>query len=86
MADHIKTIGEETSKLCRLPDGRGRFWHFEKASIYWTAETGAHAVYEPFRAHWKNAGWEKGWLGYPQSSTIRTYYNRGWTTNFQVGN
>lgn len=58
------------------PDGRGRFNHFRaihlpgqpEASIYWTPQTGAHAVYGAIRQRWAEMGWERSELGYPTSS------------------
>jgi uncharacterized protein with LGFP repeats len=57
-------VTDETS----TPDGRGRYNHFDKgASIYWTPETGAHAVYGAIRVLWAQMGWEQSFLGYPIS-------------------
>lgn len=55
------------------PDGRGRFNHFRalhlpgkpEASIYWTPQTGAQAVYGQIRQKWASEGWERGRVGYP---------------------
>jgi hypothetical protein len=57
------------------PDGRGRFNHFRgmqypgrpESSIYWTPQTGAHAIYGLIRDAWAKQGWERGPLGYPTS-------------------
>ena len=55
------------------PDGRGRFNHFRRldnkaeASIYWTPQTGAHAVWGAIRDKWASMGWERSQLGYPTS-------------------
>ncbi|NDW04309.1 hypothetical protein [Jiella pacifica] len=57
------------------PDRRGRFNHFRQinlpgrpeSSIYWTPQTGAHAVYGAIRQKWASMGWERGALGYPIS-------------------
>ena len=51
------------------PDGIGRFNHFSEdtASIYWTAQTGACAIYGDIRKRWSELGWERGYLGYPTS-------------------
>lgn len=49
------------------PDRRGRFNHFERGSIYWTATTGAHEVHGDIRERWKQMGWERSTLGYPTS-------------------
>jgi uncharacterized protein with LGFP repeats/methionine-rich copper-binding protein CopC len=49
------------------PDGRGRFNHFERGSVYWTPTTGAHEVHGAIRDYWASIGWERSWLGYPVS-------------------
>jgi uncharacterized protein with LGFP repeats len=53
------------------PDGRGRFNHFERGSIYWTPETEAHDVRGPIRDKWEELGWERSNLGYPTSDQRR---------------
>jgi uncharacterized protein with LGFP repeats len=60
----------------QTPNGRGRFNHFRPvhvpggtdASIYWTPETGAHALWGAIREKWAALGWEAGPLGFPVSS------------------
>lgn len=51
------------------PDGVGRYNHFSEdtASIYWTPQTGACAIYGDIRKRWSDTGWEGGYLGYPTS-------------------
>lgn len=51
------------------PDGMGRYNHFSDstASIYWTPDTGACAIYGDIRKRWSELGWERGALGYPTS-------------------
>jgi uncharacterized protein with LGFP repeats len=56
-------ITDETS----TPDGKGRYNHFERCSIYWTPQTGAHEVHGAIRDLWDSMGWERSWLGYPIS-------------------
>lgn len=79
------------------PDGRGRFNHFRKmqssnrseSSIYWTPQTGAHAVYGAIRDSWAAKGWERSSLGYPIIDEVqdggfrRSAFERGfirWTS------
>jgi subtilisin family serine protease len=57
----VPTTGELTA-----PDRNGKYTHFQGGSIYWTAETGAHAIKGSISALWAKNGWEKG-LGYPSS-------------------
>ncbi|APT89661.1 hypothetical protein CFRA_10965 [Corynebacterium frankenforstense DSM 45800] len=52
------------------PDGVGRFVHFEHGSIYWTPETGAHAIPGDMFRHWGTTGYEKGDLGYPTGEPV----------------
>ena len=72
--DKWVTLGRENSFLglpetdeSTCPDGRGKFNHFEKGSIYWTPETGAHEVHGLIRQRWAKLGWERSSLGYPIS-------------------
>jgi LGFP repeat len=46
----------------------GRYNHFEKnASIFWSPQTGAHAVYGYIRGKYAKLGWDRGPLGFPVS-------------------
>ncbi len=55
------------------PDGRGRYNHFEGArSIYWTPETGAHAIFGAIRGKWADLGLGNGRLGYPTTDELGT--------------
>jgi hypothetical protein len=73
------------------PDRRGRFNHFRAvhlpgkpvASIYWTPQKGAVAVYGAIRDKWAAEGWERGRVGYPVADEAadgpfrRTTFERG---------
>jgi hypothetical protein len=64
----------------RTVDGIGCVQRFERGSIYWTSDTGAHAVFDDMRDRWA-AG--NGCLGYPTSDR---YVSRGKTRqDFQGG-
>lgn len=56
------------------PDAVGRFNHFagNTASIYWTPETGAHAIWGAIRVKWASLGWERSPLGYPVTDELGT--------------
>jgi hypothetical protein len=63
-------MGYPTTDESVTPDGVGRYNHFSLASgasIYWTPNTGAHAVLGAIRGTWASLGWEAGRLGYPVS-------------------
>lgn len=68
------------------PDGVGRFTHFNSgtASIYWTPQTGAHAIYGDIRARWAELGWERSYLGYPTSGE-EAFADGGRANDFQNG-
>ena len=67
------------------PDGIGRFNHFEKGSIYWTAKTGAFEVHGGIKDKWKKLGWEKSFLGYPITDEIKTPDTIGRYNHFEKG-
>lgn len=58
-------LGYPVTNELATPDGSGRFVHFEKGSIYWTPEGGAHEVTGDIMNVWGKAGFETGPLGYP---------------------
>jgi uncharacterized protein with LGFP repeats len=65
------------------PDQHGHYVHFERGSIYWTPETGAHEVHGQIRNKWESLRWERGPLGYPISDEFQDgAYRR---SNFQHG-
>src|SRR5690606_19446547 len=73
------------------PDGRGRFNHFlgtpytRAVSVYWTPETGAHAVWGEIRKRWAALRWERGPLGYPTTDESRTPDGIGRYNHFSKG-
>lgn len=58
-------LGQRLTPELGTPDGRGRFSHFEKGSIYWTPEHGAFAIPANLFTAYAGLNWEKGPLGYP---------------------
>ncbi len=59
-------LGATDGEISPCPDGLGFFRHFwDNASIYWSPNTGAQAVYGAIREKWALLGWERGFLGYP---------------------
>ncbi|WP_181775196.1 PQQ-dependent sugar dehydrogenase [Amycolatopsis pittospori] len=65
------------------PDGLGRYNHFSKAaSIYYTVQTDARAIFGRIRARWEALGWEAGPMGYPTTDEQATPDNVGRYTHF----
>jgi stage II sporulation protein D len=60
-------LGYPTTDELPTPDGKGRFNHFARGSVYWSRATGAHEVQGAIRDAWAARGWETGPLGYPTS-------------------
>jgi len=55
------------------PDGVGLYNHFSKAaSIYYTAQTDAKAIYGRIREKWASLDWERGPMGYPATDEQST--------------
>ncbi|AWB84845.1 alpha/beta hydrolase-fold protein [Corynebacterium liangguodongii] len=65
------------------PDGKGRFVHFQNGSIYWTPETGAHAIPGDMFKEWGHSGYERGPLGYPVEEAKQV--GNGFVQKFQGG-
>lgn len=61
----------QTDELA-TPDGQGRFNHFEKGSIYWHPDLGAHNISGALREKWAQMSWERGPLGYPVAHEMHT--------------
>ncbi len=65
-------LGNPTGQYSTAPDGRGRFQYFQNGAIYWSPETGAHAIYGAILSKWANLGWETSALGYPATDELGT--------------
>lgn len=76
----------DTDELA-APDGVGRFNHFNgnKASIYWTPQTGANAIWGAIRQKWAEMGWERSPLGYPATDETKTPDGIGRFNHFSKG-
>lgn len=79
------TYGTPVTDESTTPDGVGRYNHFSGGrSIYWTPQTGAHAVYGDIRTRWQELGWELGYLGYPIGDEV-DFADGGRANEFQNG-
>ena len=58
-------LGSTSGGVSPCPDGVGWFRHFQRGSIYWHPNTGAHEVHGLIRDRWAELGWERSFLGYP---------------------
>ncbi|MBE1574961.1 PQQ-dependent sugar dehydrogenase [Amycolatopsis roodepoortensis] len=68
------------------PDGVARYNHFSKnASIYYTLQTDARAVWGRIRVKWAALGWEHGPMGYPTTDETPTPDGVGRYNHFTKG-
>lgn len=80
-----EAFGTPVTDESPTPDGVGRFNHFTSGrSIYWTPQTGSHAVVGAIRDRWQALGWEVGYLGYPVSDEV-DFADGGRASEFEHG-
>lgn len=58
-------LGYPTTDELPTPGANGRYNDFRSGSIYWSAATGAHAVYGDIRARYLSLGGPASFLGFP---------------------
>ena len=78
-------LGAPMGDVRTAADGVGLYREYRNGAIYWSPETGAHAVLGQIRDEWLNRGAERGELGYPTSDDA---FDRDGTTRivrFQRG-
>lgn len=63
-------LGKATDDMQRCKDGIGYFKSFERGSIFWHPDTGAHEVHGYIGEKYAKLGWERSILGYPISDTL----------------
>ena len=78
-------LGLPTSDELVAPDGNGRYSLFQNGAIYWSPQTGAHAVRGAIRALWAAHGVERGDLGYPTTDEVANPNKAGVAQGFQNG-
>ncbi|MFD5465059.1 DUF2599 domain-containing protein [Kitasatospora sp. NPDC127059] len=78
-----QALGCPTSDELGLPDGVGRRQVFDNGSIYWSPNTGAHAVWGLIGQEWGQHGWEGGYMGYPLTDELKNPDGIGVRQQFQ---
>lgn len=84
-------LGFPTTGETRTPDGKGRFVHFENGSIYWSPQTGAHAIPGDMFAYWGKHGYENSHIKYPVEPAQQVgeglvqKFENGWLTRNPEG-
>jgi uncharacterized protein with LGFP repeats len=78
-------LGAPTSGENNTPDRPGRYMHFDGGSIYWSPRTGAHEVHGDIRGKWSDLGWERSFLGFPETDETSTPDGIGRFNHFEGG-
>jgi hypothetical protein len=78
-------LGPATAPERDAPGGRGRCREYERGSIYWTQETGAHEVHGAIRSRWLELGGHSGVLGFPITDETATPDGAGRFNHFDGG-
>jgi uncharacterized protein with LGFP repeats len=74
------------SPVASVGDGRGSYVVYQGGSIYYTSQTGAHAVPNGVKALWASVGGPTGSiLGYPTSDQATGLAGGGWVQTFEQG-
>lgn len=60
-------LGFPTGPEADTASRTGRYQHFERGTIIWSAATGAWEVVGAIRSRYFSLGWERSYLGYPRS-------------------
>ena len=76
-------LGYPISDEDRLGRGGQAVTHFQTGSVYFSPETGAHAVWGAIRDKWASMGWQNSSLGYPTSEEYDVPGGR--RSDFQFG-
>ncbi len=88
LKDKGLNLGNPLGDVQRSPDGRGRFRHYERGSIYWTPETCAHEVHGDILERWRQFNPnhpELGVLGYPTTDEQDASSGGGRVSHFEHG-
>jgi hypothetical protein len=78
-------LGSALADIRTARDGTGRYREYDNGVIYWSPETGAHAVMGPIRDEWMNRGADSGELGYPVSDEYTAPDGMSRMVRFQWG-
>ncbi|GAB7192883.1 hypothetical protein NUM3379_35920 [Kineococcus sp. NUM-3379] len=78
-------LGAPRTPEIRTPNGKGAYVVFDRGSIYWSPQSGAHEVHGAIRDAYAWGGWENGYLGFPTTDEVRTPNGRGAYNVFQGG-
>lgn len=64
---------------------RGKAEDFRNGTVYWSAETGAHALFGAINAKYASLDGANGWLGFPKTGERTTPDGKGRYVHFEFG-
>ncbi|MGB3439937.1 MAG: PQQ-dependent sugar dehydrogenase [Actinophytocola sp.] len=76
-------LGFPTGAETGTQHATGRYQHFERGTVLWSAATGAREVLGAIRARYFALGWERSYLGFPKSGEYAV--SGGRRSDFQGG-
>lgn len=79
-------LGKLTSNTLTTSCAGGRYSRFERGTITWRSDVGAHGVHGDIHTKWASLGSDCGVLGLPVSDQYATSFKPGQVQNFQAGN
>jgi LGFP repeat len=79
------TLGRQLTGPQDTPDKLGMMAFFENGAIYWTPQTGAHAIWGYMLQKWDQYQRERGPLGYPITDVLPVSGTDGQYIDFQHG-
>lgn len=69
--DHQKCVGKPICPERKTKTKKGCYRHYDTASIYWSAQTGAFEIHGAIRKKWSTMGAINGFLGFPISDELK---------------
>ncbi|HUS07649.1 MAG TPA: hypothetical protein VMZ52_15190 [Bryobacteraceae bacterium] len=80
-----EVLGAPLGDVQTAADGIGRYRQYRNGAIYWSPDTGAHALLGPIYDEWLDRGAESGEIGYPTSDETLARDGRSRIMRFQGG-
>lgn len=78
-------LGYPTTDELVASDNRGRYNQFQNGEIYYSRDTGAHALWGHVDSYWHQLGDVSSSLGYPTDDQRSSMSGSGWYQQFQHG-
>lgn len=78
-------MGYPISDSLNTPNGKGKYCHFQKGSIFQKTNSTPHVIWGAVRDKWYERGAENGFMGFPKTDELTTANGRGKYNDFDNG-